>query len=192
MGLKENLRQIDWKQVLGQYWDSLTTDIPDYIFQILLSILCVGTVVFVIWKGARKGMLYSSRLLLMVYLIVVYCSTIFFRNNNETFRYDFHPLWSYSLISDGRSILLAENIMNVIVFLPIGLLIGLGFPKCSWWKTIGTGCFISITIEAMQFVTKRGFCEVDDVMHNTLGCAIGIGIIKLIMFAHSALCKPEL
>ena len=94
MGLKENLRQIDWKQVSGQYWESLTTDIPDYIFQMLLSILCVGTVIFVMWKGARKGMLYSLRLLLVVYLIVVYCSTVIFRNNNEAFRHDFHPLWS--------------------------------------------------------------------------------------------------
>ena len=183
MGLRESLGQIDWKQVSWQYWNSLTTEIPDYIFQMLLSIICAGTMLFVVWKGSWKGMLYSSRLLLVVYLIVVYCYTIIFRNSNETFRYDFHPLWSYFAISDGRSILLAQNIMNVIVFLPLGLLIGLGFSKWSWWKAIGFGCLFSISIEFLQFAFKRGFSEVDDVIHNTLGCVIGYGIAKLIILS---------
>lgn len=191
MGVRESLGQIDWKLVSWQYWDSLTTDIPDYIFQMILSIFCVGTVVFVVWKGVRKGMLYSSRLLLVVYLTIVYCSTILFRNSNEAFRYDFHPFWSYSAISDGSSILLAENIMNVIVFIPVGMLIGLGFSKWPCWKAIGLGCMFSISIEALQFAFKRGFCEVDDVIHNTIGCIIGYGIGKVIVFSFTGLRKSQ-
>ena len=32
---------------------------------------------------------------------------------------------------------------------------------------------MSGTIEAMQYVFHRGFAEVDDVMHNTIGCIFG-------------------
>lgn len=35
------------------------------------------------------------------------------------------------------------------------------------------GCGISVTIGALQFFFMRGFSEVDDVMHNTVGCLAG-------------------
>lgn len=52
---------------------------------------------------------------------------------------------------------------------------------------LGLGCLISISIETMQYIFKCGFSEVDDVMHNTLGCAIGFGIAKLMMIIYSAI-----
>lgn len=65
------------------------------------------------------------------------------------------------------------------------MLIGLGFSKLSWWKAIGLGCMFSISIETLQFALMRGFCEVDDVIHNTLDCMIGYGIAQLIKIIHS-------
>ena len=40
------------------------------------------------------------------------------------------------------------------------------------------GCGISVTIEALQFFFMRGFSEVDDVMHNTIGCILGYILVK--------------
>lgn len=161
-----------------RYWNSLFTDIPDYIFQILLSLFCLGTVVFIILKGVRKGVVLTIRLLLIELILVINCSTVLFRKAGVERGYDFHPFWSYGAIEEGKVELLAENIMNVVVFVPIGLLMGIGFSKHPWWKAIGVGCFLSISIETMQLVLKRGFCEVDDVMHNTLGCMIGLVMVK--------------
>ena len=39
---------------------------------------------------------------------------------------------------------------------------------------------ISPTIEALQFFFMRGFSELDDVMHNTLGCLIGFGFMIIL------------
>lgn len=161
-----------------RYWNSLFTDIPDYIFQMLLSLFCLGTVVFFIWKGIRKGGILTARLLLIELMTVIYCSTVIFRKTGEARGYDIHPFWSYGAIEGGKVELLAENVMNVVVFVPIGILLGIGFAKWPWWKAIGAGCLFSMSIEAMQFVFKRGFCEVDDVMHNTLGCIIGYMMFK--------------
>ncbi|MBO5628974.1 MAG: VanZ family protein [Aeriscardovia sp.] len=161
-----------------RYWNSLFTDIPDYVFQMLLSLFCLGTVVFLIWKGVRKGGILTARLLLIELMIVIYCSTVIFRKAGDVRGYDLHPFWSYGAIEDGRVELLAENIMNVVVFVPIGILLGVGCLKWPWWKAIGTGCLLSVSIEAMQLVLKRGFCEVDDVMHNTVGCMIGYVLVK--------------
>lgn len=155
------------------YWNDYLLRIPDYLFQMLISVTCLGIVVLLSWKGLRRGIVLAGRLLLVEALFVIYSSTIIFRPGNYEDAYDFTPFWSYKAILDGQSFLLAENMMNVVIFIPIGLLIGMGFTKCTWWKAIGVGCLFSFSIELLQFVFNRGFCEVDDVIHNTLGCAIG-------------------
>ena len=70
--------------------------------------------------------------------------------------------------------------MNVVVFIPVGLLLGIAFKQMTWWKALLIGCSISVTIEALQFFFMRGFSELDDVMHNTLGCLIGFGFMIIL------------
>ena len=114
------------------------------------------------------------------FVICWFCSTVIFRTSGDTRQYDFHPFWSYKAIQEGREDLLAENIMNVVVFIPVGLLLGIAFKQVTWWKVLLIGCSISVTIESLQFFLMRGFSEVDDVMHNTLGCLIGYGIMTIL------------
>ena len=101
------------------------------------------------------------------------CSVRLSSSELQARQYDFHPFWSYS-----RPDLLVENIMNVVVFIPVGLLLGIAFKQMTWWKALLIGCSISITIEALQFWFMKGFSEVDDVMHNTVGCLLGWFMVK--------------
>ena len=69
--------------------------------------------------------------------------------------------------------------MNVVVFIPVGMILGsLLRVKGSWLVALLIGCSISITIEALQFWFMKGFSEVDDVMHNTFGCILGYILVK--------------
>ena len=178
-----------------QYIISLYQDIPQEVYEGLLSVFCLGLVVFVAWKGFKTGFRYSAILLLVEYIFLLFCSTVIFRTPGETRHYDFHPFWSYD-----RPELLIENIMNVIVFIPVGMILGSllrvkgSWSKYgSWFKVNGSstseatksmtwlivlliGCSISVTIESLQFFFMRGFSEVDDVMHNTLGCILGYSL----------------
>lgn len=72
--------------------------------------------------------------------------------------------------------LLPENIMNVVVFVPVGVMAGVAFRGMTWMRALVIGAGASVGIEVLQFVFKKGFSEVDDVMHNTLGCVIGYGV----------------
>ncbi len=162
------------------YISALINDIPHNIYVGILLILCIGIVVFLVWKG-KNSWRYIARLALLEYTFLIYCSTVICRVIKVLREYNFTPFWSYE-----KPELFVENVMNAVVFVPVGLLIGLGFPKWSWWKAIGVGCIISISIEVLQFAFKRGFSEVDDVMHNTLGCAIGFGIYKSAQLLHFA------
>lgn len=160
-----------------QYIISLYTNIPQEVYEGLLSVFCLGMVLFVAFKGIRTGLKCSSILLLIEYIFLIFCSTVIFRTTGETRQYDFHPFWSYN-----RPDLLPENIMNVVVFIPVGVLLGFMFQssrfKMTWWKALLIGCSISITIEALQFCFIKGFSEVDDVMHNTVGCIFGYILVQ--------------
>ena len=167
------------REQFRQYIINLYQDIPQEVYEGLLSVFCIGLVVFVAWKGFKTGLRYSAILLLVEYVFLIFCSTVFFRATGEISKYDFHPFWSYKAIQDGRENLLAENIMNVIVFIPVGMILGsLLKVKGSWLIALLIGCSISITIEALQFCFLKGFSEVDDVMHNTLGCIVGFMIVN--------------
>ena len=156
-----------------QYIISLYKDIPQEFYEGLLSVFCLSVVLFIAFKGIRTGFRWSSALLLIEYIFLLFCSTVIFRPTGETRQYDFHLFWSYNAIQEGKVDLLPENIMNVVVFIPVGLLLGCAFRQMTWGKALLIGCSISITIEALQFCFMKGFSEVDDVMHNTVGCLIG-------------------
>ena len=162
------MAKLEYKQ-FEDYVFSLVHATPYYVYEGIASIFCLGLVVFIAWKGFKTGLWYSAALLLIEYIFLLFCSTVIFRPTGETRQYDFHPFWSY-----GRPELLVENIMNVIVFVPIGMILGsLLKVKGSWLVALLIGCSISITIEALQFWFMKGFSEVDDVMHNTVGCLAG-------------------
>ena len=157
---------------LKTYLVSLIDGVPLYVYEGLLSVFCIGTALLLAFKGKRawRGV---ARLLLVEYVFLIYCSTVLFRAAKELREYNFTPFWSYS-----RPDLLIENIMNVVVFIPVGLLLGIAFKQMTWWKALLIGCGISVTIESLQFFFMRGFSEVDDVMHNTLGCILGYILVK--------------
>ena len=161
------------REQFKQYVISLYQDIPQEVYEGILSIFSLGLVIFIAWKGFKTGLRYSAILLLVEYVFLLFCSTVIFRATGETRQYDFHPFWSYS-----RPDLLVENIMNVVVFIPVGLLLGIAFKQTTWWKALLLGCGISITIESLQFIFMRGFSELDDVMHNTFGCILGYILVQ--------------
>ena len=59
---------------------------------------------------------------------------------------------------------------------PLGCLLPILFPKLKPKHVILIGCLCSIATEATQYLLKMGWCETDDVIHNTLGTAIGVWV----------------
>ena len=173
------------KDQILKYVESLYEDIPMAVYEGLLLVLCLGTVVIIACYRLKRGWRKVVGLILVGYVLVIYCSTVFFRTAADGNGHEFRPFWSYEAIQDGRSELIAENLMNVVVFVPLGILLGFMFngSRCTVMKGIlialMIGMGISVSIEAMQYFFQRGFAETDDVMHNTLGCIVGYGIISL-------------
>ena len=68
-----------------------------------------------------------------------------------------------------------QILANVIMFLPVGVLVG-----WIWrWRGLWVAAGLSAAIEILQLITARGLCEFDDVIHNMVGAAIGVGIVMI-------------
>lgn len=157
----------------------LIHSVPQIIYLILLVVLCIFSILQISFKGYGKGFKDVVAVLLIEYIVFLYCSTVIYRTVNLGDTHNFVPFWSYVKIINGSDLgLLPQNIMNVVVFLPGGVLGGGLFHKKAIWKVAGLAAAISLSIETMQFVLQRGFSEFDDVFHNTLGAMIGCVLWK--------------
>lgn len=71
-----------------------------------------------------------------------------------------------------------QYVQNILFFIPY---YGLLFPwKDNWKRVLVTALVLSVFIELFQFIFNLGWCEVDDVISNTLGAMIGWGVIRQI------------
>ena len=67
-----------------------------------------------------------------------------------------------------------QYLLNILFFIPYGFL----FPRKNNWKFVFvTALVLSVFIELSQFIFNLGWCEVDDVISNTLGAMIGWGVL---------------
>ena len=161
--------------------------VPQTVYEILLSLFIIGAITLLVLFG-KKASRYIWGLLLTEYLFFVYGATVIFRKTIPTLNHYFTPLWSYrSLFKGVTSDLLNEIILNVALFIPIGILCGAlvskGTKKQYWLPVFLFGIGLSIGIELLQLVLKKGSFEFDDIFHNTLGCLLGffiwLGMAKL-------------
>ncbi len=161
------------------YFHEMMDDVPLYVYEALLSVFCIA----VTFELAIRGFKYCVRkvgvVLLMEYMFLIFCATVIFRSESIDRAYELTPFWSYTAIHHGVRSLIPETVMNVVMFVPIGLLVGLLYYSISWRKVLAIGLCLSLSIETLQLLFRKGCCETDDVIHNTLGCMIGFGLYRL-------------
>ena len=83
-------------------------------------------------------------------------------------------LYLYQKYFEGAYWIMAINLIgNIVMFIPFGFL-GWLFPKLNHLKWLISYFVTSIFIvEALQYFTRMGVCELDDIILNTIGVYIG-------------------
>ncbi|MGF7228588.1 MAG: VanZ family protein [Candidatus Saccharibacteria bacterium] len=74
---------------------------------------------------------------------------------------------------------LNEMSYNVIAFVPLGLLLAINIKRLNFWRMLAYICTFSVAIEIAQFVFAIGRTDVTDVITNTLGGFIGLGLYRI-------------
>ena len=116
----------------------------------------------------------------LIYMIVVLGATIGHRASG----YESVNLHLFSSYKDAYNNFSLREwryiILNILMFVPIGFILPLLFKKCECWYITYLGGFATtLFIETLQLISKRGIFEIDDIVNNTLGCAIGYGIVMI-------------
>lgn len=105
-------------------------------------------------------------ILIAIVVIIILQITIFSRNSGQ--EHIFKPLfWE---LKNG---MWKDIWLNILLFIPLGAILG-------GRKGIISGSILSCCIEFTQYVFCLGYCEMDDVLNNTVGTAIGVSIRSLL------------
>lgn len=167
---------------MGEMLNLQFRGIPDYVFIVsffILSIMIVG--VFFLRKDltATRRMIFG--MLLMEYVFLMLCSTVICRvSKPDIIRLELMPFWNYGEIMTMKDPNDQwEVVLNVILYAPIGFLLA-SIGRFKWHHVVAICGVLSIVTESLQFFLHRGLCETDDVIHNTLGCLVGMGVYALV------------
>ena len=82
-------------------------------------------------------------------------------------------LFDYDSIRD----LIWNVVGNVVMFIPSGIVLPIIYRQLnSLWKVVAAGAFISLCTEILQLPFPSRASDIDDLILNTLGVAVGYGI----------------
>lgn len=175
--------EVSWKAIeayIKLYSQSIYREIPSYMYFALLLVAVVGFILIFSNQRVKQKWRAFGRLVFFEYVAFLLCMTVFFRESVEHRTFNLIPFWSYTAENaDLQHSLYVEALMNVLMFVPFGLLAGCVFKRIGWKKMLVASLCLSVLIETLQFILKRGFAEFDDVFHNTLGAVIGFGVYAL-------------
>ena len=122
-----------------------------------------------------------TTVLFIIYLIVLFWIIVF------KFNLRLPPLrnmrsiniipFSQPLILNGK-IAFGEIIMNVVIFVPLGMYAGILFKRWIIGKKLFLFFLISLICEVFQYILNIGASDITDIINNTLGGLIGLMIYK--------------
>lgn len=132
----------------------------------MLLLLYLATVA-VITLGGRT---YDDEAIVNLRLFNCY-ERIWFQLSNSIHRYghkyDLQQLW---LMRNG----ICNIILNIFLFIPGSYLHSFIIDKEDEWSTVlFIGFMLSLVIETLQLIFHRGWFDIDDLFHNTLGAVLG-------------------
>ena len=74
-------------------------------------------------------------------------------------------------------ILTSENILNLVIFIPLGIYAGILFGKWVFGKKLFFVFLLSLLVEGLQYILKIGAFDITDIITNTLGGLTGLMIL---------------
>ena len=81
----------------------------------------------------------------------------------------------------GMTLFLINIVGNIAAFMPFGFFLPIISRRSTkWYNTVSFGLVFSLTLETLQLVLRVGSFDVDDMLLNTIGAALGFWVYKLV------------
>ena len=152
----------------------------------------------------KKMLRKIAAVVFVIYIFVVLYITLLGRTGHQELHISLVPFWSYWVMlrgvfralcqCDWRGVMQEVKFigyptwsslaLNILLFVPLGMLTPIVIKSFgSLKKNFIFAFLLSLSIEILQIITKKGWFDVDDVINNTLGTVIGfilyLGIIDV-------------
>ena len=159
---------------------TVNIDILYYCGAALLAII-----LFAILRGLHVNRTKSvAAAILTAYIFLVYAVTVFSRVPGTKLIFRPQLGWSYGVIARGGKSgrdMLSSVLLNCLLLTPLGFLLPIIFSRTSSF-VVPLGTLMSFSIEAAQYIRRSGYCELDDIVHNTLSVLIGLALYWVIYY----------
>ena len=136
-------------------------DIPWWYYAIATLL---GVAAWRLWKKPSLGILAG-------YAFLILTETVLIRKPFLGEHIKLELFWSWKQWNVQKE----QILTNVAMFIPIGVLAGWLWK----WKGLLVAAGLSLLVEVLQLITSRGLLEFDDVLHNMIGAAVGVGIVMV-------------
>jgi glycopeptide antibiotics resistance protein len=121
-----------------------------------------------------------TTLLLTIYSAILFWIIVLKLNISFTYKgtrnVNFIP-FREPLLYNGR-IDYNEIFLNILIFMPLGLYVGILFKKLTTARKVFSFFMVSLFCEVCQFVLKIGAFDITDIINNTFGGIIGLILYK--------------
>ena len=113
-------------------------------------------------------------LFMMTYILFLIFLSVLSRDSGTSNTIKSELFWGFN---NPPEHIFRDNILNIAIFIPIGVLAGIIIPKHRVLKALLVGLLVSLVIECSQLIWKRGTFDVDDLFNNAVGALIGGAIV---------------
>ncbi len=146
--------------------------------------VAAAVVVVLLWTLRRRELLTGRRaavaLAVGVYVAGVLANTVFpiFLDKPSADQ----PWDTYLNLVPLTGYEVRDAVINIVVFVPLGILVPLFLPRARWWSVLGLGAGFSLLIEVVQYVTARllgggHVADVNDLLFNLVGTGVGWALL---------------
>lgn len=163
-------------EVLQYTWKDIIAQLPLLPYGIITGL--VGLVLFWVLSrinpSIKKHIKSATAIALLIgYGIILCYITLFTREAGSRVGVNLRLFGTIGHGAQGDAYVLE----NILVFIPLGILVTVALPTMQkWWYCMLLGFFISCGIEMTQYITRRGYVQLDDVVANTIGMLLGFFI----------------
>lgn len=124
-----------------------------------------------------------GRIVIWSYLYLIFLFTFLSRSTNPGYKYKLLPFWSYQYIATTHDLnIVLEVMVNSLMFVPMGILVPWTYrnylhedQRKELKIIILFGLIVSVSVECIQLLTRTGYFEWDDIVHNMIGLIVGYG-----------------
>ncbi len=169
-----------------------------FFLRILFLLLIDVTTGIIVYKQYKKKKIKKRRAvaieMLVIYITFVLFLAVLGRRSLDYYRFSTDVLTYYTqLFSNPSAVDMPELVLNIAVFVPIGMIACFVVYKHKVLWAVLIGFTTSLVIELSQLLFRCGYVSGVDIIHNTLGTLIGALVVSVSIFAYKRLKnKPDL